>query len=81
MEQDEIKQRLARIAEQDLGEEHDHSSGQGDRDIRSRLAEVLGKARAQDQEREKARQKEREQELDEERRRRRELDRDLGWEL
>lgn len=81
LDPDEIKQRLARIAEQDLGEEHDHSSGQGDRDIRGRLAEVLGKARAQDQEREKARQKEREQELDEERNRKRELDRDLGWEL
>jgi len=81
LDPDEIKQRLARIAGQDLGEEHDHSPGQGDRDIRSRLAEVLGKARAQDQEREKARQKEREQELDEERNRKRELDRDLGWEL
>ena len=77
----EIKQRLARIAGQDLGEEHDHSPGQGDRDIRSRLAEVLGKARAEDQEREKARHKERQQEMDDERRRQRERDRDLGWEL
>ena len=65
----------------DLGEEHDHSPGQGDRDIRGRLGDVLGRARADDQERQKARQKEREQELDEERRRQRELDRDLGWEL
>ena len=81
LDQDEIKQRLARIAGHDLGEEHDHATGQGERDIRSRLAEVLGKARAEDQEREKARQKEREQELDEERRRQREIDRDLGWEL
>jgi ATP-dependent exoDNAse (exonuclease V) alpha subunit len=79
---DEIKQRLARIAGHNLGEEHDYAPGQGDRDIRGRLADVLGKARAEDQEREKkARQKERELELDEERRRQRELDRDLGWEL
>jgi hypothetical protein len=81
LDQDEIKQRLARIAGQELGAEHDHAPGQGDRDIRSRLAEVLGKARAEDREREKARQKEHEQELDEERKRRHEIDRDLGWEL
>lgn len=81
LDQDEIKERLARIAARDLGEEHDHSPGPGDRDIRSRLADVLGKARAEDQEREKARQKEREQELDQERKRRHEIDRDLGWEL
>ena len=81
LEPEEIKERLARIAGRDLGEEHDHAPGQGDRDIRGRLADVLGKARAEDQEREKIRQKEREQELDEERRRQRELDRDLGWEL
>lgn len=72
LEPDEIKERLARIAGRDLSE------GQGARDIRGRLADVLGKARAEDQEREKARQKERELELDEERRRRHELDRDLG---
>lgn len=81
LDQDEIKQRLARIAGRELGEEHDHKPGQGGRDIRDRFADVLGKARAEDQEREKARQKEREQELDEERKRHRERDRDLGWEL
>ena len=81
LDQDEIKARLARIAGRELGEEHDHKPGRGTRDIRGRLADVLGKARAEDQEREKARQKEREQELDEERKRQRELDRDLGWEL
>jgi hypothetical protein len=81
LDQDEIKERLARIAARDLGEEHDHAPGQGGRDIRTRLADVLGKARVEDQEREKARQKEREQELEEERKRRHELDRDLGWEL
>jgi hypothetical protein len=80
LDQDEIKQRLARIAGRELGEEHDHAPGQGDRDIRGKFADVLGKARAEDQEREKARQKEREHELDEERRQQRELDRDLGWE-
>jgi hypothetical protein len=81
LDQDEVRQRLARIAGRDLGEEHDHEPGQGGRDIRGRLADVLGKAKAEDQAREKARQKEREQEIDEERRRQRELDRDLGWEL
>ena len=77
----EIKERLARIAGREQGEEHDHAPGPGARDIRGRLADVLGKARAEDQGREKARQKEREQELDEERKRQRELDKDLGWEL
>lgn len=81
LDQDEIKERLARIAGRDLGEEHDHVPGQGARDIRGRLADVLGKARAEDQGQEKARQKEREQQMDEERKRQRELDRDLGWEL
>ncbi len=81
LDQEEVRQRLARIAGQEQGAEHDHAPGQGNRDIRGRLANVLGKARAEDQGREKARQKEREQELDEERKRQRELDRDLGWEL
>jgi hypothetical protein len=81
LDPDEIKQRLARIAGHDLGEEHDHAPGQGDRDIRARFSDVLGRAKAEDQEREKVRQKERELELDEERKRQRELDRDLGWEL
>ncbi len=75
VEPDEIKQRLARIAGREQGEEHDHAPGQGNRDIRGRLADVLGKARAEDQKRE------REQHIDEERKRQRELDRDLGWEL
>jgi MobA/MobL family len=82
LEPDEIKQRLARIAGRELGKEHDHKPGQGGRrDIRGRLADVLGKARAEDQGRDEAYRKEREQELDEERKRRHELDRDLGWEL
>lgn len=81
LDQDEIKQRLARIAGREQGEEHDHAPGKGARDIRGRLADVLGKARAEDQGQEKVRHKEREQELDEERRRQREHDRDLGWEL
>lgn len=81
LDPEEVRERLARIAGRDRGEEHDHTPGQGNQDIRSRLSDVLGKARAEDQEREKARQKEREQDLDEERKRQRELDRDLGWEL
>jgi hypothetical protein len=81
LDPDEVKQRLARIAGREQSEEHDQATGQGSRDIRGRLADVLGRARTEDQEREKARQKEREQELDEERQRKREIDRDLGWEL
>ncbi len=81
MDPDEIKERLARIAGRDLGEGQDHTPGQGARDIRGRLVDVLGKAGAENQTREKARQKEREQELDDERKRQLERDRDLGWEL
>ena len=72
---------MARIVGQDLGGEHDHVRVQGGRDIRGRLADVLGKARAEDQQWEKAREKEREQEIKAERQRRRELNWDLGWEL
>ena len=81
LDQDEIKARLERIAGRDLGEGHYHTPGQGSRDIRGRLADVLRKATAEEQGREKACEKEREQELDEERKRQRERDRDLGWEL
>ena len=81
LDPDEIKERLARIAGRGTDQEHDHAPVQGGQDIRGRLADVLGKARAEDQDREKVRQKEREQELDKERKRQRELDRDLGWEL
>jgi DNA-binding transcriptional regulator YbjK len=48
LDQDEIKQRLARIAGREQNQEHDHARGQGSRDIRGRLADVLGKARAED---------------------------------
>lgn len=81
LDQEEIKQRLARIAGREQNEEHDQASGQGNRGIRGGLADALGKARAEDQEREKARQKERQQQMDEERKRQRERDSDLGWEL
>ena len=81
LDQDEIKQRLAKIAGRDLREDHDQALEQGGRDIRGRLADVLGKARAEDQAREKNRVREREQKIEEERKRQRELDKDLGWEL
>ncbi|MFC3530438.1 MobQ family relaxase [Paracoccus mangrovi] len=79
LDPDEIKKRLAQIAGREQVAEHDHAPGQGGRGIRGRLADVLGKARAEDQGREKIRQKEREQQMDEEQKR--ERDRDLGWEL
>ena len=81
LDQDEIKQRLAKIAGRNLSEEHDHALEQGGRDTRGRLADVLGKARADDQAREKNRVRESEQKIDEERKQQRELDKDLGWEL
>ena len=82
LDQDEIKERLARIAGQELGAEHDHAPRLGGRDIRGRLADVLGnKAKAEERETAKAREKERERESDEERKRQRERDKDLGWEL
>lgn len=81
LDQDEIEPRLARIAGQEQGEEHNLALGQNNRDIRGWLADVLDKASAENQERGKARQKEREQERDEERKRQRELDGNLGWEM
>lgn len=81
LDPNEIKERLARIAGRELGKGHDHAPGQGARCIHSRLADVLGKARAADQEREKARVRQREQQIDEERKWQREIDRNLGWEL
>lgn len=81
LDPDEVKLRLVRIAGREQGNENDHMPGQGSREIRGRLAEVLGKAKAEDQEREKARQKERGKELDEGRKRQRERDRGEEWEL
>lgn len=85
LDQDEIKQRLARIAGRDLGEDHDPASAKGARDIRSRLADVLGREKAED--RGAARKRERELEAERqhqlELKRQHERDRDLGydWEL
>ena len=79
LDQEEVRQRLARIAGRDLGaDEAAHEAGA----IRDRLKQALGRGtpgpRQKDQ-----------HELDEERKRQhqlelerqRELDRDLGWEL
>jgi len=60
LDPEEVRERLARIAGRDLGGEHDHAPGHGTRDIRGRLSDVLGKARAEDLHREKALQKDRE---------------------
>ncbi len=78
LDPDGIKQRLARIAGKDRGADQEVIEGQGARrDIRGRLADVLGKEKAAERDQAKTKQ----QELDEERKRQRELDRDLGWEL
>ena len=86
LDPDEIKERLARIAGRDLGAEQEVIEGQGARrDIRGRLADVLGKEKAA----ERSQAKEKQHELEEERKRQRQMelerqrerDRDLGWEL
>ncbi len=81
LDQDEIKQRLARIAGRDLGADGtDHEAGADT--IRDRLNQVLGRGtpepRQKDQhELEEERVRARQLELE----RQRERDRDLGWEL
>jgi hypothetical protein len=71
LDPDEIKERLARIAGRELGEEHDHAREQGQREIRGRLNQALGRGSSEPRQKDQ-------HELDEERRRHRELDRDLG---
>jgi hypothetical protein len=81
VDQDEIKQRRARIAGRDLGaDEAAHKAGADA--IRDRLKKVLGRDKPdprQEQQRklEKEREKQRQLELE----RQCERDRDLGWEL
>lgn len=85
LDPDEIKERLARIAEREQGADQEVIEGQGARDIRGKLSAVLARETAAERSQAKAKQ----HELDEERRRQkqielerqRELDRDLGWEL
>ena len=81
LDQDEIKQRLARIAGRDLGENGTGHDAGADA-IRDRLKQVLGRDKPdprQEQQRklEEEREKQRRLELE----RQRERDRDLGWEL
>jgi DNA-binding transcriptional regulator YbjK len=81
LDQDEIKQRLARIAGRDLGPDQSaHETGVDA--IRDRLKQVLGRDKPdpkieQLRKREEEREKQRQLELE----RQRERDRDLGWEL
>ncbi len=81
LDPDEIKERLARIAGRELGEEEPaHEAGANA--IRDRLNQVLGRGTSEPRQKPQ-------HELDEERKRQhqvelerqRELDRDLGWEL
>lgn len=81
LDQDAIKQRLARIAGRDLGaNESDHDAGADA--IRDRLKQVPGRDKPnprqkQEHELEEERKRQRQLELE----RQRERDRDLGWEL
>ena len=80
LDQDEIKQRLARIAGRDLrAEELAHEAGSSA--IRDRLNQALGRGkpdpRLEQRRLEEEREKQRQLELE----RKRERDRDLGWEL
>lgn len=74
---------MARLAGREFGEEHDYTPGQGARDIRGRLADVLGKAK--EKERDAARAKERQRKLEREREVERQRGRSRGrgdeWEL
>lgn len=81
LDQDEIKERLARTAGRERGEEHDQAPGQRSLNRHGRLADVLGKAGVEDRAREKAREKEPEKNQEEAYNRQRKRDRDLGWEL
>lgn len=73
LDQDEIKQRLERIAGRDLGVD-DAAHDAGADAIRDRLKQVLGRDKPDPR-------LEQQHDLEEERKRQRELDRDLGWEL
>jgi hypothetical protein len=80
LDQDEIKQRLARIAGRDLGaDELAHEAGADA--IRDRLKQVQGRdkpdLRQEQRKLEEEREKQRRLELE----RQRERDRDIGWEL
>jgi hypothetical protein len=80
LDQDEIKQRLARLSGRDLSAEGTGYEAGKDA-IRDRLKQVLGREKTdlrQEQKRlEQEREKQRQLELD----RQRERDKDLGWEL
>ena len=77
LDQDEIKQRLARIAGRDPAmDEPAHEAGA----IRDRLSQALGRQQANPrQEQQRRLEEERKRQLEQERQR--ERDRDLGWEL
>jgi hypothetical protein len=81
MDQDEIKQRLARIAGRDLGSDGTgHEAGVDA--IRDRLKQVLGRDKLDPRiEQQRKLEEERERQRQVELERQRERDRDLGWEL
>ena len=81
LDQDEIKQRLARIAGHDLGA-NDTAHDSGTDAIRDRLKQVLARGKPdprQEQQRKLEDERERQRQLELERQR--ERDRDFGWEL
>jgi hypothetical protein len=81
LDQDEVKQRLARIAGRDLGADGTTHEAGADA-IRDRLKQVLGRGQAdprQDQQRNLDEEREKQRQLELERQHKR--DRDLGWEL
>jgi hypothetical protein len=80
LDQDEIKQRLARIAGRDLGaDESAHDAGADA--IRDRLKQVLGRDKPDPRQEQRRLEDEREKQRQLELERQRERDRDLGWEL
>jgi hypothetical protein len=78
LDQDEIKQRLARIAGRELGAEGTSHEAGADA-IRDRLKQVLGRDKPDLRQKQQQLDEERKRQLEQERQR--ERDRDLGWEL
>jgi hypothetical protein len=82
LDQDEIKQRLARIAGRDLGADDGTGYDAGADAIRERLKQVLGRDKPdprQEQQRKLEEEREKQRQLELERQRQR--NKDLGWEL
>ena len=80
LDQDEIKQRLTRIAGRDLGADGTAHEAGADA-LRDRLKQVLGRDKPDPRQEQRKREEEREKQRQLELEKQRERDKDLGWEL